>query len=109
MVAAGAVHVPVRELGVGGCAHLGNLDLEVEALTGERMIAIEGHHVADDLGHGHRTRAVPGLRLQPHSHPEVRQPLEGAARHPLHESLVILAVAIGRRDRYLQLVPGALA
>src|SRR5438105_2892972 len=81
----------------------------MEVLAGERMIAIEGHQVAGDLGDGHRARAVPGLRLQPHSHPEVREALEGAAWHALHQLLVILAVALGRRDRHLQLVPGTLA
>src|SRR4029077_3019551 len=109
MVVAGAVHVPVRELRLGGCTHLGNLDLEVLVLARERMIAIEGHQVAGDLRDGHGPRAVPGLRLQPHSHLEVREALEGAARHALHEGLVILPVAIGRRDRYLQLVPSVLA
>src|SRR5205807_1644217 len=101
--------VAVRELRRGGCAHSRDLDLEVETVAGERMIAIEGHQVAGDPGDGHRARAVPGLRLQPHSHREVREALEGAPWHALHESLVILAVAIGRRDRHLQLVPGALA
>src|SRR5258705_13625512 len=109
MVVAGAVHVPVRELCLRGCTHLGNLDLEVQALAGERMIAIEGHQVAGDPGDGHGPRAVPGLRLQPHPHLEVREALEGTARHALHESLVILPVAIGWRDRYLQLVPSVLA
>src|SRR5882762_3243643 len=109
MVVAGAVHVPVRELRLRGCPHLGNLDLEVQALAGERMIAIEGHQVASDLGDGHGPHAVPGLRLQPHPHLEVREALEGTAWHALHESLVILPVAIGRRDRHLQLVPSVLA
>src|SRR5260370_25212017 len=109
MVVAGAVHVPVRELRLGGCTHLGNLDLEVQALAGERMIAIEGHKVAGDLRDGHGPRAVPGLRLQPHPHLEVREALEGTARHALHESLVKLPIAIGRRDRHLQLVPSVLA
>src|SRR2546429_3630652 len=83
-------------------AHPRDLDLEVEILAGERMIAIEGHQVAGDPGDGDRARAVPALRLQPHSHLEAREALECAARHAPHESLVILAVAIGRRDRHLQ-------
>jgi len=66
MVTAGPVHVPVGELLLGGGAYRGDLDLEVEVLAGERMIAIEGHQVATHLGDGDGTRALRRLRLAPH-------------------------------------------
>src|SRR2546430_16883526 len=102
MMAAGAVHVPVRELRRGGCAHPRDLDLEVETLAGERMIAIEGHQVAGDPGDGDRARAVPGWRLQPHSHLEAREALAGAARPALPARVALLAWAVARPRRYPQ-------
>jgi hypothetical protein len=51
MMAAGAVHVSVLEL-LGSCiAYLDHLDVEMQRLIGERMIAVEGDHVAHDRGH----------------------------------------------------------
>ena len=49
VVAAGPVHVPVLEFLGGRGAHVGDLDLEVQVLPGERMVAIEGDQVAGEL------------------------------------------------------------
>src|SRR6516165_2382132 len=106
MVAAGPVHVPVRELFLGGRAHRGHLDLEVEALAGERVIAIECHEVATEVRDGHRTRTLRGVSLQPHADPHVADTLQCAPRYLLYEALVVFPVTIGWRDLHLQPVAG---
>ena len=53
VVAAGPVHVAVLEFFLRGLAHFGDLDLEVEVLAGQRMVAVDGDHVALDAGDGH--------------------------------------------------------
>ena len=61
------VHVTVLELLGRGIAHLRDLDGKVEALTGERMITVDGDHVALDRGDRHHARlAALELRLELH-------------------------------------------
>jgi hypothetical protein len=45
VVAAGLVHVTVLEFLGGRGADVGDLDLEVQVLPGERMVAIEGDQI----------------------------------------------------------------
>src|ERR1700751_540691 len=104
MVAAGPVHVSVRELLLGSGAHFGDLDLEVEGLAGKRMIAIEGHEVAAHLGYRDRAGPLLGLGLQAHADPHVVDALERTARNLLHELLVVFAVTFGWSDLHLQAV-----
>src|SRR6185437_6254687 len=109
IVAAGAVHVPVRELLGRGGAHLGHFDLEVEVPAGERVIAVQRDHVAGHLRHRHGARPLLGLGVQPHADAHVRYALERTPRHALHQRPVVLAVAVGGRDLHLHLVADALA
>ena len=109
MVAAGPVNVPVRELFLGGGAHRGDFDVEVEVLAGERMIAIERHHVAAQLGDGDGTRALGCLRLKLPADTHIADALERAARHLLHELAVVFAVTFGRGNLHLQPVAGTAA
>ena len=43
------VHMPMRQLFGVGVADAGDFDMEVEGLTGEGMIAIDGNFVAVDI------------------------------------------------------------
>jgi len=104
MVAAGPVHVSVRELLLGRGAHPGDLDLEVEVLAGKRMIAIESHEVAPHLGYRYRSWPLLGLGLQAHADPHIIDALERTARNLLHELLVVFAVTFGWSDLHLQSV-----
>ena len=61
MMTAGAVHVTVREFFLGRGTHFGDLHVEVERLTGERMIAVHGHHVAGDAGDDDLPRTILSL------------------------------------------------
>lgn len=59
---AGSVHVAVLELFLCCRPDIGDLDIEIQVLAGERMVAVESHHVAQDLCH--RDRLWPVLRLR---------------------------------------------
>ena len=52
MVAAGAMYMTVLEFLRGCRANLDHLDVEVQGLIGERMIAVQRHHVADHRRYG---------------------------------------------------------
>src|SRR5215469_9465537 len=106
MVTAGPVHVTVRELFLGRRSHRSHLDLEVEVLAGERVIAIECHEVAIHPRDRHRTRTLRGVSLQPHADPHVADALQCAPRYLLHEAVVVFPVTIGWRDLHLQPVTG---
>src|SRR5215470_5596481 len=109
MMTAWPVHMPVGELLLGGGAHRCDLDLEVKVLAGERMIAIERHHVATCLGDGDGTRALRRLRLEPHADAYLADAFERAPRYALHELAVVLAVAIGRGNLQLHAIARTLS
>src|ERR1700704_5278945 len=109
MMSTRAMHVPVRQLLLGRIAYSDDLDVEVQVLARQRMVAVNGYHVTGDGCDGHRARALVGLRMQPHSDSNLCNPLQGAARHLLDELPAVLAIAIGRRDFHRQLVTGALS
>lgn len=58
VMSARAVHVTVRELFVRRSTDFGDLDIEIEILTGKRMVAIHRDHVADDVRHCHSARTL---------------------------------------------------
>ena len=103
------VHVAVRQLFLGRGANFGDLDVEVQVLPGERVVAVDRHHVALDLRHGHRADAVRRLGVELHPHLEIADAFERAPRHALDQRLVVLAVGVGRGDFHAQLVAGGLA
>jgi len=78
MVAAGPVHVPVGELFLGGRADRGDLDIEVQILAGEWMVAIERHEVPAHLSDRHGARPLRGLGLKPHADARIADALERA-------------------------------
>ena len=82
VMSARPVDVAVRQLFLGRGAHFGDLDVEIEILTRERMIAVDRDHVADDLRDRHGARAAFRLRVQLHADVEVADALRarGAAR-----------------------------
>ena len=63
MMAAGTVNMTVGDFFFGRRAHISDLDVEVQRLSGKRMIAIDRDHVTGKMRHGHRARAVLRLRL----------------------------------------------
>lgn len=67
MVAAGAVDVAVREFFLRGGAYFGDLNLKIQILAGERMIAIDGNHIADHLSDGDGSGTGIRLHLELHS------------------------------------------
>jgi len=101
MVAARPVDVPVRELLFGRGGYCGDFHFEVQCLAGEWMIAIECHQVATRLGDADDARALRRVGLQPHADPYLADTFESAPGHPLHEIVVVLAVAFCRGDFYL--------
>ena len=72
MVSVGPVYVTVREFLGGRGAHLAHLDVKVQVLAGQGMIAIERHQVTGQLRNRDRARAVLGLRLQAQAHAHIR-------------------------------------
>jgi len=57
MMAAGAVHVAVLQFFGGRLADTDDLNVEMQGLVGERMIAVGRDHVADDRGNGEQAHA----------------------------------------------------
>ena len=56
-----AMHMAVGEFFCARLAHFGHFDVEMQRLTGERMVAVDVHLLAIDLGHryiDHALRAV---------------------------------------------------
>src|SRR5271156_229485 len=105
MMAAGAVHVAVLELLGSRTAHLDHFDVEMQRLIGERMIAVEGDHIAHDRGHREYPHALVGLRLKLHALADLARALQGTLGHALHQRLVARAVALFGRQTHLDAVP----
>ena len=59
---AGGMHVAVLQLFFGRHPNLRDFDIEVQVLAGQRVIPIQGHHVALDLCHGDPGRESPAGR-----------------------------------------------
>src|SRR5690606_25473115 len=76
MMSARSVDVPVGELFLGGGAHVRDLDVEIEVLAGQRVIAVDGDHVPDDLCDSNGARAPIRVDLKLHADLHVRNPLE---------------------------------
>jgi hypothetical protein len=68
-MAFGAVHVAVRQLLFARRAHLGDGAIEDQGRTGQRVVAVDHHLVALDLGDGvdHLVVAVIGGALELHA------------------------------------------
>jgi hypothetical protein len=59
----GGMHVAVLQLFFGRHPNVRDFDIEVQILAGQRVIPIQGHHVALDLRHCDRLRALRRLRV----------------------------------------------
>src|SRR6056297_3447065 len=66
LVTARAVDVAVLKLFLGGRTHVLDLDVEVQGLAGQFVVAVEGDLVAVDFLDGHDGHAAFGLRLEAH-------------------------------------------
>lgn len=104
VMAAGAVHVTVRELFFGSVTHVGDLDGEVQGLAGQRVVAVDGDVVAFDLADGDVDAALVIAALELHARLEVFHALERGARHHLDQLFVTRAVALFGGDVDLELV-----
>src|SRR5688500_11585799 len=58
VVPARAMDVAVRQLLRGRGSHLGDLDVEIQVLTRQRVVAVDRNHIADDLRNGHGAHAM---------------------------------------------------
>ncbi len=56
MVIAGSMHMAMLQLFCRRFPNVRDLDVEVQILAGQRVIPVQCHHVALDLGHGDRLR-----------------------------------------------------
>src|SRR5690606_29099188 len=83
VMAAGSVDVAVRQLFFGRHTYFGDLDVEVEILSRQRVIAVDGDHVAGDVRDSHGARSASGLHLELHAHAHVGDATEGTTRHTL--------------------------
>src|SRR5690348_11601908 len=99
-----SVDVPMRQLFLRRLPYALDLDVEVEMLAGERMIAVESHHVALHVCDGHRSGACLRLRVQMHAWLNVLDAAQSATGNALHEALVVLAVAFRGRNPHADLV-----
>src|SRR5687767_10292162 len=108
MMAARTMHMAVRQLFFGRGTHADDLYLEVQILAGERVIAVERHHVTLQMSDGHSAHAVLRLSMQLHADMKIPYTLERPTRHLLDQRLVEFAIAVGRRDFHIQLVAFAL-
>src|SRR5690606_18283238 len=98
VVATRAVHVTVRQLLGGGVAHVDHVDVEVQRLAGQRVVAVDRDLAILDLGDGDDLYARRGLGLETHPGLDLFDALEHFQRHFLGQRLVPLAV--GFRGRY---------
>src|SRR5215212_2265229 len=106
---AGTVYVAVRQLFFGRGPYLGDLDVEVEVLPGERVIAVDRDHVTDDMRDRNGAHAVGRLRVELHADLDIADALERTARDALDQGLVELTVGVGGGDFHAQLVARGLA
>lgn len=109
VVAARAVHVAVLEFLCRGFAHFRNFHFEVQRLASQRMVAIDGDHVARDVRYHYLTMTMFGFGIKAHARLYLRDALKCAARHLLDEALLRDAVAVFGSDGDLQLLAGGLA
>ena len=95
VVTARPVHMTMREFFLAGRTHIGHFDVEVQGLPGQRMVTVDMHGLAIDLGHGHIDHALRTLTLELHAGLNVLHTLERFARQFLHQFRVMHAVAFG--------------
>src|SRR5690606_7217256 len=110
MVPTFTVDVAMGDFFFAGVTHADNLDLEIEALTSERMIAIDDHvitfHVAD--GDNLHT-AVRAGSVELHAHFQFVDTLEHGAVKCRNQLGAVFAVGVLRLDGDLDLIPALLA
>src|ERR1700677_609491 len=100
MMPTGAVNVSMLQLFGRSGADTDDLDIEVQRVVGERVVAVERHHVAHHGRYGEYPQALLRLRLKLHSLADLARALQGSLRDALHQRLVALAVALVRRERH---------
>ena len=99
------MRVAVGEFGQFGRAHGDDLDVEVQGLAGELVVAVEGHFFAFDLLDREDAHAEVGLSVEAHANLRGVRPKRGEG-HQLEELLAVFAVAELRRDEDILGVAG---
>src|SRR5947209_5012452 len=103
------MHVSVRKFFCSGIPYVHEIDIKIQVLAGERMITVNGNHVAGNGGYGHGARPLLRLGMQAHSDSDLVDSLEGTPRHLLNELVTAFAVTVRRRHFDSQFLAGALA
>lgn len=83
MMAVRAMHVPVRQLFVGGGTNFDNAHIEIQHLAGKRMIAVNGDMLIVYRGNCNGMRAMFALCVKAHAGFDFLLGVEHVARHLL--------------------------
>lgn len=108
-MATGAMHVTVGNFLRRRVAHVANGDIEIQILTRERMVRIDGDLVVLDFDDRQNLIALRAARVELRAHFEVASSLNLSARNLADLRIIVEAVAIFRSDLDLQAYAGGLA
>ena len=104
------VDVAVSDFFVAGVTHIDHLDLEVQALAGQRVVAVDSDVVAVDVADGDDLHlAVRCRSVELHAHFQLIDAFEQAAVEGADQFGQVLAVGLFRLDADVQFVAGLLA
>ena len=104
-----AVHVAVLDFFLACFTNGRDLNVKVEVLTRQRMVAIYNDGVAFDFLDGNHQRAALSLRLELHARLDALDALERIARHFLHQLFLNFAVTLFRGNFDVQFVASSAA
>jgi len=109
MVAAGSVHVTVREFFLRRSANFDDLDFEIQMLACEWMIAVHSHRVTLDLRNRNGAIAIIGMSLKLHADFKRGGGAESGTWHLLNQGIILLTVPVGGCDADFQFIARFLA
>src|SRR5580698_8291696 len=98
-MSADTVDVAVLQLLGGRGPDADYLDIEVQCLVGQGMVAVERHHVADHRRDREYAQALVRLSLELHALANLARPLQRPLGNALHQRRVADAVALIRSER----------
>ena len=105
-----AVDMTVSKLFSQGLANADHLDLEVQALASQRMVAVDNHIVAVEVTDGDDLHAaVRAGSVELHAHFQLVDAFEHAAVESGNQLGAVFAIGVHRLDGHVQLVAGLLA
>ena len=100
------MHMTVRQLFFGGGANVGDIDLEMQRLAGQRMVAVNMHLFVIDMRHGDIDNALWAMPLELHAGLDILHALECVARHFLDQFGMMFAIAFRGGHVHLKLIAG---